>query len=110
MDYETGWTIFARYDFLNPNQFSKLVNILEFLELRRNHKFFEVCQTPELSAKATIMPLKRFDLDAAIIFSDILVIPQALGMVVEMHDGVVCLLFNSIVCFTVKLILGACLT
>nr|CAH7740118.1 unnamed protein product [Callosobruchus chinensis] len=60
----------------------------EFQELRQKHSFFEICQTPELACEATLMPLKRFNLDAAIIFSDILVIPQALGMTVEMHPGV----------------------
>merc|ERR1719187_1245187 len=46
-----------------------------------------MCQTLELACKVTIQPLERFHLDAAIIFSDILVIPQALNMVVEMRPG-----------------------
>nr|CAI5866256.1 unnamed protein product [Callosobruchus analis] len=60
----------------------------EFQELRQKYSFFEICQTPKLACEATLMPLKRFNLDAAIIFSDILVIPQALGMIVEMQPGV----------------------
>lgn len=56
----------------------------EFRELRKQHGFFEICEKPELSCEVTLMPIRRFNLDAAIIFSDILVIPQALGMTVEM--------------------------
>lgn len=56
----------------------------EFRELRKQHAFFEVCETPSLACEVTLMPIRRFELDAAIIFSDILVIPQALGMTVEM--------------------------
>lgn len=63
--------------------------LIEFQKLRENHKFFEICSTPALACEVTLMPIRRFDLDAAIIFSDILVIPQALGMVVEMRPGVV---------------------
>lgn len=61
----------------------------EFQEVRKEHDFFTVCRTPELACEVTMQPLRRFDLDASIIFSDILVIPQALGMTVEMHAGVV---------------------
>jgi len=60
----------------------------EFQELRKQHDFFTVCRTPELACEVTMQPLRRFDLDASIIFSDILVIPQALGISVEMHAGV----------------------
>lgn len=60
----------------------------EFQEFRKHHSFFEICQNPEYACEVTLMPLHRFDLDAAIIFSDILVIPQALGMQVEMRAGV----------------------
>ncbi|KAG7160947.1 uroporphyrinogen decarboxylase-like [Homarus americanus] len=59
----------------------------EFREERAKCDFFTMCQTPELSCKVTLQPLNRFPLDAAIIFSDILVIPQALGMEVEMRPG-----------------------
>ncbi|XP_050314284.1 uroporphyrinogen decarboxylase [Anthonomus grandis grandis] len=60
----------------------------EFQEFRKQHSFFEICQNPEYACEVTLMPLKRYDLDAAIIFSDILVIPQALGMEVLMKAGV----------------------
>lgn len=55
--------------------------------MRKTNEFFKVCRTPELACEVTMQPLRRFDLDASIIFSDILVIPQALGMVVEMKPG-----------------------
>ncbi|EGI70111.1 Uroporphyrinogen decarboxylase [Acromyrmex echinatior] len=60
----------------------------EFQEVRAQHDFFTVCQTPELACQVTLQPIERFDLDASIIFSDILVIPQAMGLKVEMAPGV----------------------
>jgi uroporphyrinogen decarboxylase len=59
----------------------------EFQEVRAEHDFFTVCRTPELACEVTLQPLRRFPLDAAIIFSDILVVPQALGLEVQMVKG-----------------------
>jgi len=59
----------------------------EFREFRTRHDFFTICQTPEFACEVTLQPIKRFEFDASIIFSDILVIPQALGMTVEMVPG-----------------------
>jgi len=59
----------------------------EFRKVREKHDFFTICQTPELACEITLQPISRFDLDAAIIFSDILVVPQALGMEVLMKPG-----------------------
>ena len=59
----------------------------EYRALRAEDEFFTVVRTPELAAEVTLQPLERFPLDAAIIFSDILVVPQALGMEVEMVKG-----------------------
>lgn len=59
----------------------------EFKAVRAESDFFKVCRTPELAVEVTMQPIRRFDLDASIIFSDILVIPQALGMNVEMRPG-----------------------
>ncbi|CAI8017756.1 Uroporphyrinogen decarboxylase [Geodia barretti] len=59
----------------------------EFRATREKHDFFTICRTPELACEVTLQPLARFDLDAAIIFSDILVVPQAMGMTVEMVKG-----------------------
>ena len=59
----------------------------EYQKVRSKHEFFDVVGTPELAAEVTIQPIDRFELDAAIIFSDILVIPQALGLEVQMVKG-----------------------
>ncbi len=56
----------------------------EFREIRRkNPDFINLCLNDELSSEITLQPLKRFDLDAAIIFSDILMLPYGLGQKVE---------------------------
>ncbi|KAF5393930.1 hypothetical protein D9757_000330 [Collybiopsis confluens] len=61
----------------------------EFRELRSKHEFFEICRTPHLATEITLQPIRRYSglVDASIIFSDILVIPQALGMEVLMNPG-----------------------
>jgi len=60
----------------------------EYRETRaRVGSFLELCYTPELAAEVTLQPLRRFDLDAAILFSDILVIPDALGQTVGFESG-----------------------
>ncbi|MDE2356274.1 MAG: uroporphyrinogen decarboxylase [Alphaproteobacteria bacterium] len=52
----------------------------EYLELRARAKdFMDFCYSPDLAVEAVLQPLRRFDLDAAILFSDILVVPDALG-------------------------------
>ena len=56
----------------------------EFREIRKeNSDFIKLCLNSNLSSEITLQPLNRFDLDAAIIFSDILMIPYALGQRVE---------------------------
>ncbi|XP_063075119.1 uroporphyrinogen decarboxylase [Engraulis encrasicolus] len=59
----------------------------EFRESRAGKDFFDTCRSPEACCELTLQPLRRFPFDAAIIFSDILVIPQALGMDVQMVPG-----------------------
>ena len=61
----------------------------EFREIRKNNpNFINLCLNPQLVNEITLQPLKRFDLDAAIIFSDILMTPYGLGQNVEFKKGV----------------------
>ena len=61
----------------------------EFREIRKqNPDFIKLCLNPDLVNEITLQPLKRFDLDAAIIFSDILMIPYGLGQKVEFKKGI----------------------
>lgn len=60
----------------------------EYRELRaKAGSFLDLCYNPELASEVTLQPLRRFDLDAAILFSDILVIPDALGQYVRFEAG-----------------------
>ena len=61
----------------------------EFREIRaKNPDFIKLCLNEVLSAEITLQPLKRFDLDAAIIFSDILMLPYGLNQKVEFKKGI----------------------
>ena len=59
----------------------------EYMVLRAKYDFFTRVQTPELATEITLQPIDKIGVDAAIIFSDILVIPQAMGMQVLMEEG-----------------------
>ena len=49
--------------------------------------FLELCYEPDHASEVTLQPIRRFDFDAAILFSDILVIPDALGQSVRFEEG-----------------------
>ncbi|GLB48235.1 uroporphyrinogen decarboxylase [Neptunitalea lumnitzerae] len=60
----------------------------EFMALKEKYDFFTRCRTPELAAEITVQPIDIVKTDAAILFSDILVVPQAMNIEVEMKPGV----------------------
>ncbi len=59
----------------------------DYIKLRNKYDFFTRVQTPELATQITLQPVDQVGVDSAIIFSDILVIPQAMGLEVLMEEG-----------------------
>jgi uroporphyrinogen decarboxylase len=59
----------------------------EYRELRARHGFLELCKTPELAAEVTMLPVRRFPVDAAILFADILLILEPMGVGLEFAKG-----------------------
>ncbi|HZT21939.1 MAG TPA: uroporphyrinogen decarboxylase family protein, partial [Verrucomicrobiae bacterium] len=59
----------------------------EYRKLKEKFSFVELVQNPELAAEVTLQPVRRFGFDAAILFSDILVIPEAMGQPYRFRDS-----------------------
>ena len=60
----------------------------EFMAIKEKYDFFTRCKTPELASEITVQPIRIVKPDAAILFSDILVIPQAMGIEVQLQDNI----------------------
>lgn len=60
----------------------------EYRAIRKRHSMQDVCRTPELAAEVTLQPVRRLGVDAAILFSDIMVPMEAMGASVKFEDGV----------------------
>src|SRR3970282_76546 len=59
----------------------------EYRQLREKHSMEEICRAPELTVEATLQPLRRFDFDAAILFSDLLVPLWGMGVSFDLVEG-----------------------
>ncbi len=60
----------------------------QYRKIRKQHSFLDMCRQPELAAEVTLLPIRAFNMDAAILFSDILMIPEALKVGLRFEDGV----------------------
>lgn len=69
----------------------------EYQEVRKKYSFLEMCRLPEVAVEITLQPLRRFDLDAAILFSDILVPLVPMGLDIHFEEGKGPVIFNPVV-------------
>lgn len=70
----------------------------QYRDLRSKYSFLELCHQPELIAEVTMMPIREYGMDAAILFSDILVIPEAMGVGVRFEDSIGPIIDRPITC------------
>ena len=61
--------------------------MINFQAVRRGRTFLELCKSPELCVEVTLQPIDILDMDAAILFSDILIPMEAMGLALEFHEG-----------------------
>lgn len=59
----------------------------EYQAVRARHSFLEICKTPEIAAEVSIQPFRRLGVDAVIVFSDILIVAEAMGMPLDVPDS-----------------------
>src|SRR5712692_4511867 len=59
----------------------------QYRAVREKVSFLQLCKTPDLAAQVTLQPVERLGVDAAILFSDILVVPEAMGMELVVDEG-----------------------
>src|SRR6185437_4795830 len=58
----------------------------EYQAVRARHSFLEICKTPELAAEVSLQPFRILGVDAIIVFSDILIVAEAMGMSLDVPD------------------------
>jgi uroporphyrinogen decarboxylase len=59
----------------------------EYQAVRKHHSFLEICKTPEVAAEVSLQPLRVLDVDAVIVFSDILIVAEAMGLPLDVPDS-----------------------